>query len=159
LFFDVCCPGNLKALLNALMHGAIVFVKRERAVGLGTLSLGNFHAISQLHCCDSEQLIVRFNSSFDVGFQVVCCRDSARFQRAGKCAGQSTGECGNDVVNSSWERFRVFHAIILRVAPMRPKMQRLRKSLDVRFPKRPFLLYQPDFRCVNDITHRPPPSF
>jgi hypothetical protein len=65
---------------------------RKRAVGFGALSLGNFHVISQLHCRNSEQLIVRFNSSFDIGLQVVCCRDSARFQRAGKCAGQSTGE-------------------------------------------------------------------
>jgi hypothetical protein len=92
MFFDVRRPSNFKSFLDALVNGAIVFVMRKRAVGFGALSLGNFHVISQLHCRNSEQLIVRFNSSFDIGLQVVCCRDSARFQRAGKCAGQSTGE-------------------------------------------------------------------
>jgi hypothetical protein len=140
LFFDVRRPANLKALFDALMHRAIVFVKRERPIGVCALSLGNFHAITQLHCRDSKQLIVRLNSSFDIGFQVVCYGDSARFQRAGKCAGQSTGESGNDVVNGGRQRFRVLHAVILRVAPVRTELQRLCEALDMRFPKRPFLL-------------------
>jgi hypothetical protein len=159
LFFDVRRPSNFKSFLDALVDRAIVFVMRERAVSFGALSLGNFHVISQLYCCNSEQLIVRFNSSFDIGFQVVCCGDSARFQRAGKCAGQSTGKRGNDVVNGGRERFCVLHAVILRVAPVRAELQRLCEALDMRFPKRSFLLNQPDFRSVNDFTHRPPPSF
>jgi hypothetical protein len=159
LFFDVRRPGNFKSFFDALMNGAIVFVMRKRAVGLGALSFGNFHVIPQLHCRNSKQLIVRFNSSFDIGFQVVCCGDSARFQRAGKCAGQSTSKRGNDVVNCCRQGFRVLYAVILRIAPVGAELQRLREALDMRLPKRPFLLNQPDFRRVNDFTHRPPPSF
>jgi hypothetical protein len=140
LFFDVRRPGNFKSLLDALMNGAIVFMMRKRAVGLGSFSLGNFHVIPQLHCCNSEQLIVRFNSPFDIGFQVVCCGDSARFQRAGKCAGQSTGKRGNDVVNCGRQRFRILYAVILRVAPVGAELQRLGEALDMRLPKRPFFL-------------------
>jgi hypothetical protein len=123
------------------MHGTIVFVKCERAVGLRSFAPRYFQAIFQVHRRDSEQLIVRFNSPFNIGFQVVCCGDSARFQRAGKCAGQSTGESGNDVVNCGRQRFRVLHAVILRVSAVRTELQRFREALDMRFPKRPFLLY------------------
>jgi hypothetical protein len=60
---------------------------RERAVGLRSFAAWDFQPILQVHTRDAEQLIVRLNSSFDIGFQIVCCGDSARFQRAGKCAG------------------------------------------------------------------------
>jgi hypothetical protein len=54
LFFDVRRPSNFKSFLDALVDGAIVFVMRKRAVGLGALSLGNFHVIPQLHGRNSE---------------------------------------------------------------------------------------------------------
>jgi hypothetical protein len=129
----------------------------ERTVGFGALAFGYFQAVAQVDRRDSEQLIVRFNSSLDIGFQVVCCGDSARFQRAGKCAGQSTSQSRNDVVNCRRDRFRVFYAIILCVSTVRSKMQWLREALDMRFSKGSFLLHQPDFRRVNDFTHLSPP--
>ena len=81
------------------MDRIVIFVMGESAVGFGALSLWNFQTVAQLDRCDAEQLIVTFNAALDVGFQIVCCGDSTRFQRAGKCAGQSTSECGDDVID------------------------------------------------------------
>ena len=60
---------------------------RERAVGLRSFAARNFQPIFQVDRRDSKKFVVPFDASFHVGFQVVCCGDSARFQRAGKCAG------------------------------------------------------------------------
>jgi hypothetical protein len=46
--------------------------------------------VVKLNCREAKQLAVGFDAAFDVGFEIICCGDSTRFQRAGKCAGQST---------------------------------------------------------------------
>ena len=62
------------------------------AVGLGALSFGDFEFVTETDGGESKEFIVSFDAAFNLGFQIVRRRDSARFQRAGKCAGQSTGE-------------------------------------------------------------------
>jgi len=116
------------------VHGAIVFVICQSAVCLGALTFRNFQLVAETHSGETKILIVAFNAAFDFGLKIICCRDSARFQRAGKGAGQSTGERRNDVVDGGGERRNVFHAVIFCVAAMRPKMKGLRESFDVRLP-------------------------
>jgi hypothetical protein len=89
-FFDVGGPGYFEALLDALVDGAVVFVIGQGAIGFGFFPFGDFEVIAQFYGGDTEHFAVGFNASFDVRFEVICCRDSTRFQRAGKCAGQST---------------------------------------------------------------------
>ena len=158
-FFHIRRPAHLETLLDALVHGTVVLVMGQSAVGFGAFAFRDFQFVAQVHGRDAEEFVIGFDAAFDVGFEVIGCGDSTRFQRAGKCAGQSTGERGNDVINRRRQRFRVLYAVILRVAPVRAELQRLREALDMRLPKRPFLLNQPDFRRVNDFTHRPPPGF
>jgi hypothetical protein len=129
----------------------------ESAVSFLPFSLGDFQMVAQLDSRDAEQLIITLDASFDVGFQIICCWDSTRFQRAGKCAGQSTGERGDDMVDGGRQRLRIFHAVIFGVTSMRAELQRLRESLDMSFPERTLLLNQADFRGVNDFAHLLPP--
>jgi hypothetical protein len=85
---------------------------------------------------------------------MICCGDSARFQRAGKCAGQSTGKPGDDVIHSRRQRLHfLFHAIKSRVTPVHPEMQWFLEAFDVRLAKWPFLLHQTDSRRMNNFTH------
>lgn len=86
------------------MHGAEFFVVRESSFGFRLFSLGDFHAIPEIDGRDAEELPIFFDASFDIRFQFVRGGDSTRFQRAGKCAGQSTGEAGDDVVNGCRKR-------------------------------------------------------
>jgi len=65
---------------------------REGAVGFGAFAFWDFQFVTQFHGSDAEEFIIGFDAAFDVGFEVVGCGNSARFQRAGKCAGQSTGQ-------------------------------------------------------------------
>jgi len=116
-------------------------VSGKGAVGFGFLASGNFEAIAKFYGGQTEHLAVGFNASFDVGFQIVCCGDSARFQRAGKCAGQSTSESGDNVVDRGGHRRYVgLYAIKFRVTAMHAEMQRLVKAFDVGFAKRPLFL-------------------
>ncbi len=64
----------------------------EGAVGFGTFAFGDFQFVAQVDGGNAEEFVIGFDAAFDVGLEVVGCGDSARFQRAGKCAGQSTGE-------------------------------------------------------------------
>jgi len=113
---------------------------RQRAIGLRSFAAWDFQAILEVHRRDSKEFIVPLDASFHVGFEIVCCGNSARFQRAGKCAGQSTSERGNHMIDRCRQRLRVLHAVIFRVASVRAELQRLRESFDMRFPQRPFLL-------------------
>jgi hypothetical protein len=134
----------------------MVLVVRQGAVGLGTFPLRNSQLVAEIDGGDAKEFVVAFDAAFDIGFQIICCGDSARFQRAGKCAGQSTSERGDDMVDGGGKRRGVFHAVIFGVAAMHAKMKRLRESLDVRVTERPFLLDQTDFGCVNNFTHECP---
>ncbi len=140
-------------MFDAHVHGTIVLVVGQRAIRLGALSFRNFQLVSETDGGDAKELVVAFDAAFDIGFEIVRCGDSARFQRAGKRAGQSTGERGDDVVDGGGKRRGVFHAVILGVATVHAKMKGLRKSLNVRVTERPFLLDQTDFGCVNNLTH------
>jgi hypothetical protein len=126
---------------------------REGAIGFGAFALRDFQLVAQLDGGDAEKLVIGFDAAFDVGFEVVCCGDSARFQRAGKCAGQSTSERGDDVIDGRRHRLAVFYAVILGVAAVRAELQRLFESFDVRVAKGPLLLHQPNSGGVNDFTH------
>jgi hypothetical protein len=128
-------------------------VVSQCAVGLGALPFGDFEFVSETDGGESKEFIVSFDAAFDFGFQIVRSRDSARFQRTGKCAGQSTGERRNDMVDRGRKGSGVFHAVIFCVAAMHPKMKGFRESLDVRVPERPFLLDQTDFGGMNEFTH------
>jgi hypothetical protein len=152
-FLDIGGPGHLKTFLDAHVHWAGVFVMRKSAVGFGALAFRNFQFVAKVYGGDAEEIVIRFDAAFDFGFEMICSRDSARFQRAGKCAGQSTGEGGDDVIDCGGQRGRVLHPVVLGVAAMRAKVQWLRKSLDVSIAKRAFLLDQADFRGMNHFAH------
>ena len=77
---------------------------RQRSLRFRLFALGDFHAIPETDGRDAEEFPVFFDASLDLRFQFVRCGDSARFQRAGKGAGQSTSEAGDDVINGCWER-------------------------------------------------------
>ena len=158
LFLHVCCPGNFKSLFDALVNGTVVFVVRESSFGFRLFSLGDFQVILETYSRDAEDFSIFFDAPFDIRFQFIRCGDSARFQRAGKCAGQSTGERGDDVVNCCRQRRRVLHPIKSCVASMRPKLQRLRESFNMSLSQRPLLLNQADFCRVNDFAHDLPLS-
>ncbi len=64
----------------------------ERAIRLGTFSFGDFQLVTEADSSDAKELVVAFDATLDLRFQIVCCGDSTRFQRAGKSAGQSTSE-------------------------------------------------------------------
>lgn len=127
---------------------------RERAVRFGPLTFRDFQLVAETDSGDTEEFVVAFDAAFDFRFQIVCCRDSTRFQRAGKCAGQSTGERRDDVVDGSRKRGSVFHAVVLCVSAVHSKVQGLRESFDVRIPERSFPLNQADPGSVNKLTHR-----
>ena len=91
-FFNVCRPGDFKSLFDALVNGTVVLVVRESSFGFCLFSLGNFQVIFEIYGRDAEDFSIFFDAPFDIRFQFIRCRDSARFQRAGKCAGQSTGK-------------------------------------------------------------------
>jgi len=126
----------------------------EGAIGFRALTPWNFQLVPETDGSDAKELVVAFDAAFDLRFQIVCCGDSTRFQRAGKCAGQSTGERGDDVVDGSRQRGSIFHAVIFGVAAVHPKVKGLRESFDVRVPERPLLLNQPDSGSMNKLTHR-----
>ena len=69
----------------------MVFVIGQGTVRFGALSFRNFQLVAEAHGCETKVFVVSFNAALDLGLKIICCRDSARFQRAGKCAGQSTG--------------------------------------------------------------------
>jgi hypothetical protein len=125
----------------------------EGAVGFGAFAFRDFQLVAQVYGGDAKEFVIGFDAAFDVGFEMICCGDSTRFQRAGKCAGQSTGEGRNDVINRGRHRLAVFHAVILGVATVRAELQRFFESFNVRLAKGTLLLYQPDARGMNDFTH------
>jgi hypothetical protein len=100
----------------------MVFMVGESAVRFGALAFGNFKFVAQVHGGDAEELIIAFDAAFDVGNQIVCSGDSARFQRPGKCPGQSTSEPRDNVIDGSRKRLGALHAVILRVAAMRTEV-------------------------------------
>jgi hypothetical protein len=126
---------------------------RQGAVGFGAFAFRDFQFVAQVYGGDAKEFVIGFDAAFDVGFEVVGCGDSARFQRAGKCAGQSTGERGDDVVDGRGHWLAVFHAVILGVAAVRAEMQWLFESFNVRVAKGALLLNQPDARGMNDFAH------
>jgi hypothetical protein len=86
------------------VHGAVVLVIGECAIRFGALALRNFQLIPETDGGDAKELVVAFDAAFDFGFQIACCGNSARFQRASKCAGQSTGKRRDDVVDGRRKR-------------------------------------------------------
>jgi hypothetical protein len=128
---------------------------REGAVRLGALASRDFQLVPNFDRSDAEEFFVRFDAPFDIGFQMIFCRDSARFQRAGECAGQSTGEPRDDMIDGSRQRLGILHAVILRVAAVGAEDQRLFESFDMSFPQGPLLLHQADSRCMNHFFHDP----
>ena len=126
---------------------------RKSTVGFGFFPNRYSKVIAKLDRGEAKHLAVGFDAAFDISFQVICCGDSTRFQRAGKCAGQSTGECGDDVIDGGGKLRRWVYAIKPRIPSMHAKMQRLLESLDVRIAERPLLLNQSDFCRVNKFAH------
>jgi len=153
-FFYLSGPGHFKTLLDALVDRAVVLVMGQSAVGIRAFSFGNFQMVAQLDRRDAKQFIVALDAAFDVGFQIICCRNSTRFQRAGKCAGQSTGKRGDHMVDGGGQGLDILDAVILGVAAVRAELERLGEALDMSFPERALLLNQADFRGVNDFAHR-----
>ncbi len=91
-FLDFGRPSHVETSLEALIEGTVALVLLERAVELRALTMRDLHPVAQLHRRDAEQFLFAFNAALDVGLEVVLRGDSARFQRAGKCARESTGE-------------------------------------------------------------------
>jgi hypothetical protein len=125
----------------------------ESAIGFVAFAFGDFQFVAQVHGGDAEEFVIGFDAAFDVGFEVVGCGDSARFQRAGKCAGQSTGERRDDMIDGRRHGLAVLHAVVLGIASVRAETQRFFESFNVRLAKGPFLLHQPDPRGMNDFAH------
>jgi hypothetical protein len=127
---------------------------RQGSIRLRAFAPRDFQFVAQIDGGDAEEFFIGLNAAFDFGFQVVCCGDSARFQRTSKCAGQSTGQRRDDVIDRGRQRCGVLHAIILRIIAMRAEAQRLIESFNVRVAEWPLLLYQPNSRGVNDLAHK-----
>lgn len=125
----------------------------EGAIGLCAAPHGNFQTIAQVDAINEEDFLFRPDLGLDLGHQVVLAGDSARFQRAGKCAGQSTGETGDDVIDGRGQRLGRRRIIKCRIAPVHAKLQRLSESFDVRRAVRAFLLLDTYPRGVNDLSH------
>jgi hypothetical protein len=123
------------------------------AIRFRALAFWNFQFVAQIHRGDAEEFFLGLDAALDFGFQLVCCGDSARFQRACKCAGQSTGQGGDDVIDRGRQRRHVFYTVIIRVSAVHAEVQRLLESFNVRFAERPLFLHQPDARRVNDFAH------
>jgi hypothetical protein len=129
-------------LLDALVNGTVVFVSGEGAVGFGFLSFGDFEAVAQFYGGKAKQLAIGFDAPFHVGFEIFCCGDSTRFQRAGKCAGQSTSESGDNVIDRGGHgRYVGLYAVKFRVAAMHAEMQGFVEALDMGIAKRPLFLH------------------
>jgi hypothetical protein len=126
---------------------------REGAVGFSAFTFGNFQLVAQVHGGDAEEFIIGFDAAFDFGFEMIGCGDSARFQRAGKCAGQSTGERRDNMIDGGRHRLAILHAVVFGVAAVRAELQRFFESFNVRLAKGALLLHQPDSRGMNDFTH------
>ncbi len=71
----------------------------ERTIGFCALALWNLQFVVQLYRCDAKEVVVSFDAAFHVGFQLVCCRYPARFQRASECARESTCKPRYDVID------------------------------------------------------------
>jgi hypothetical protein len=132
----------------------MVLVIGESAIRFRALALRNFQLVAETDGGDAKKLVVAFDAAFDLRFQIVCCGDSTRFQRAGKCAGQSTGERGDDVVDGSGKRSSVLDTVEFRVATVHSKVKGLRESFDVRVTEWPLLLNQANSGSMNKLTHR-----
>ena len=127
---------------------------RQGAIRLGALALRDFQFVPQLDGGNAKEFFIGLNATLDFGFQMIGGRDSARFQRAGQCARQSTGERRDDMIDRCRQRSRVLYSVIFCIAAVSAEVQRLTETLDVRLAERPLLLYQPDARSVNQFTHR-----
>jgi hypothetical protein len=138
---DVGGPGHFEAVLDALVHGTVVLVSGKGTVRFGFLSFGDFQAIAKLYSSETKHFAFRFDASFHVGFQIVSSGDSTRFQRAGKCAGQSTSEGGDNVVDRGGHGRGGFYAVVFCVTAMHAEFQRFVEAFDVRFAKRPLFLH------------------
>lgn len=123
------------------------------AIRLCALAFWNFQFVAQVHSGNAEEFFLGLDAALDFGFQLVFCWDSARFQRAGKCAGQSTAQGGNDVIDSCRQWRSILYAIILRTTTVRAEVQRLLESFNVRVAEWTLLLHQPDARRVNEFAH------
>jgi hypothetical protein len=151
-------PSDGKAPLNALVHRTVALVDFERAVGFSALSGRDLELVPQLDGRDANEFFLRFNAARDFGLQMVSGGDSARFQRAGQSAGQSTGECRKQVVNRRRQWFRRLNSVKRPIATMHAKAQRLRKAFDVGLPQRPLFLHNANSCCVHDLAHMTLPN-
>ena len=136
----------------------MVFVVCQGTLSLWTFSFGDFQFVAKTDGGEAKILVVAFDASLDLGFEIIGCGDSARFQRAGKSAGQSTGKRGNNVIHRGGKRRGVLYAVILSVAAMHSKMQRLREAFNVRVAEGPFFLNQTNPGGMNKFTHERLPS-
>lgn len=152
-FLNFGGPFHLEASLDALVHRAVAFVNGECAVGFGPLPVRYFQLVAQLDGGDANQLFFGFDAPFDFGFQIVGGGDSARFQRAGQCAGQSTGQCRKQVVDGGRQRLGRLDLVERRIAGMHAKAQRFCKTFDVRFPQRALPLHNVNPCPVYDFAH------
>lgn len=126
---------------------------REGAIGLASLAFRDLQPVVKLNRGDAEEFFVCLNTAFDVGLEMICCRNSARLQRAGECAGESTSKPGDDVIDRGRHGRGILHAVILGVTAVGAELQRLFEPFDMSFPQRPLLLHQADSRGMNDFSH------
>jgi len=63
---------------------------REGAVRFGALAFWNLQFVAKFYSRNAEELFISLDAAFHFGFQMICCGDPARFQRASECACQST---------------------------------------------------------------------
>ena len=61
----------------------MVLVVSECTICFRTLTLRNLQLVAETDGRDAKELIVAFDAAFDFSLEIVCCGDSARFQRAG----------------------------------------------------------------------------
>jgi hypothetical protein len=123
------------------------------AIRFRAFALWNFQFVAQIHGGDAKEFFLGLDAALDFGFQLVFRWDSARFQRAGKCAGQSTGQGRDHMIDRSRQGRSVLYAVILRITTVRAEVQRLLESFNVRVAEGPFFLHQADARGVNDFPH------
>jgi len=106
-----------------------------------------------VHTGNDEQLLFGFNLCFYLGDEIVLRRDSARFQRAGQCAGQSTAQRSDQVVDGRRHRLGRLRFVERGIAAVHAIAQRLSEAFHVGQSQRPFLLFNADTRGMDQSSH------
>ena len=141
-------------VFNGLVGGASSGMNLQRPLGLSLLILRHPHMIGDPDFGDLDGLVDGADIPFDRRVEVIGVgADLARFQRAGKGAGQSTRHRRDHVV----ERRRVFafggESVEFGYAPVDAIVKRLLEILNEGPAKRRLVLHDLDVAGMHNVCH------